>query len=454
MQGKVETPQGDSKEAVQEEPKSRRPRRTKEEIYNFEDLPKVIVGETLPEEVQANPDLYERIGEDYHDELDYSPGQVQVARTVIPKFRKKAEKHQAPVQAVAPLSAIAGAMITPAFAVQLILDKHCDHLTHYRISQRLKREYGFELSDRTINKWVHLVAESLTPIAEATREELFQAKVLQMDETPLKYLEPGTGQAQQGYLWVMRDPKTQTCYYHWATGRSNQMLKEALGYDPITGTLGYRGTIQCDGYRCYESIQKAFEGVKLGGCLAHIRRYFVKDPLLAQEPWVKEVLKRIQRLYQIERNLKEANAPPDQVIEGRQSEAKPITKELHQIFITQLNQHRPKSSAGVALSYALGQWEKWLEYLNIPELEIDNNGVERVIRPTKIGSKNFLFFGSAEAGHNNAVLYTLIENCKSRGINPRVYLEYAIKSLNDKEPRELTPHVAQSMLEGELSQVV
>ena len=44
-------------------------------------------------------------------------------------------------------------------------------------------------------------------------------------------------------------------------------------------------------------------------------------------------------------------------------------------------------------------------------LEIDTNLVENMIRPTKLGMKNWMFFGSLEAGKNNALIYTLLANC-------------------------------------------
>jgi hypothetical protein len=48
--------------------------------------------------------------------------------------------------------------------------------------------------------------------------------------------------------------------------------------------------------------------------------------------------------------------------------------------------------------------ERFLEH---GEVEIDNNKVENSIRPTAVGKRNWLFFGSEEAGQRNAVIYTL-----------------------------------------------
>jgi hypothetical protein len=42
-----------------------------------------------------------------------------------------------------------------------------------------------------------------------------------------------------------------------------------------------------------------------------------------------------------------------------------------------------------------------------------------MIRPTKLGMKNWMFFGSLEAGTNNALIYTLLANCRLKVSIPR-----------------------------------
>jgi transposase len=72
-------------------------------------------------------------------------------------------------------------------------------------------------------------------------------------------------------------------------------------------------------------------------------------------------------------------------------------------------------------------------------VELDNNLVENAIRPTAIGKKNWLFFGSAEAGQRSAVMYTLIANCRLHGVEPYAYLKDVLERL----PRTTNWHVAE-----------
>jgi hypothetical protein len=52
-------------------------------------------------------------------------------------------------------------------------------------------------------------------------------------------------------------------------------------------------------------------------------------------------------------------------------------------------------------------------------VEICNNLVENAIRPTKRGAKNWLFIGNEMSGQKCAILYTIVENCRRLGINPK-----------------------------------
>ena len=66
-----------------------------------------------------------------------------------------------------------------------------------------------------------------------------------------------------------------------------------------------------------------------------------------------------------------------------------------------------------------------------------------MIRPTKLGMKNWLFFGSLEAGANNALVYTLLSNCRAQDLDPEDYLVEVIRRLPHAATQEqaagLTP---------------
>ena len=84
---------------------------------------------------------------------------------------------------------------------------------------------------------------------------------------------------------------------------------------------------------------------------------------------------------------------------------------------------------GRAITYTLDQWPALGRFLSDGRIEIDNNLVENAIRPTAIGKKNWLFIGAADAGQRGAVLYTIVESCRRRGLDPLACLRDVLTRL-------------------------
>jgi transposase len=55
-------------------------------------------------------------------------------------------------------------------------------------------------------------------------------------------------------------------------------------------------------------------------------------------------------------------------------------------------------------------------------VEIDNNTVERTIRPIALNRRNALFAGNDAGAENWAVIASLIETCKMNAVDPHAWL--------------------------------
>jgi len=49
--------------------------------------------------------------------------------------------------------------------------------------------------------------------------------------------------------------------------------------------------------------------------------------------------------------------------------------------------------------------------------------------PTALGKKNWLFVGEADAGQRGAIIYTVVESCRRRGLDPYEYLRDVLTRL-------------------------
>ena len=98
----------------------------------------------------------------------------------------------------------------------------------------------------------------------------------------------------------------------------------------------------------------------------------------------------------------------------------------------------------------MSNWQPLNVYLDDGRIEIDNNLVENAIRPTAIGKRNWLFIGEAEAGNRSAILYTIVECCRRRGLNPAAYLRDILTRLpyaTNWQIKDLTPEAWTQSLE-------
>jgi hypothetical protein len=195
--------------------------------------------------------------------------------------------------------------------------------------------------------------------------------------------------------------------------------------------VDFRGTLQCDGYAAYGAFIKGRgDAITLAGCWAHARRNF-HEARGAAPQHAGFILRQIQHLYRIEKQLREERAGPRLREAVRASQSRPIQARIHRLLVRLKvsKRHLPQSFMGQAIDYALGQWPMLSVYLSDGRIEIDNNQVENAIRPTAIGKKNWLFIGEADAGERGAILYTIVESCRRRGLDPYRYLREVLTAL-------------------------
>jgi hypothetical protein len=231
-----------------------------------------------------------------------------------------------------------------------------------------------------------------------------------------------------------------------STGRRSLL---SLGHQPGGGVpgadpAGECSRHQCDGYSAYRAFANGRNGtVALAGCWAHVRRKFYEAretaPRLAG--WL---LRQLQHLYAIEARLREKQSGPQLRQAVRASESRPIVARFERVLLRlkASGKYLPQSPLGTAIDYALGQWTTLQVFLTDGRIELDNNLVENAIRPTALGKKNWLFIGEANAGERSAIVYTVIESCRRRGIEPYAYLRDVLTRLphlTNKQVPEIVP---------------
>ncbi len=88
-----------------------------------------------------------------------------------------------------------------------------------------------------------------------------------------------------------------------------------------------------------------------------------------------------------------------------------------------------KSPLGEALAYITKYWDGLKLFLTDGRIEIDNNSVERTIRPIALNRKNALFAGHDAGAENWATIASLIETCKFNAVDPLAYLNATLTAI-------------------------
>jgi transposase len=398
-----------------------------------------VVEEVIdPEPVKAAPEQFRQIGQEVSEQLDYEPARYFRRRLVRRTYVSKTEPENAPVTAALPPTLQERCLATPALLAQVVVSKFCDHLPLYRQEQILARRYGINLPRQTLARWVELVSEWLTPIHQQIKTGVMAGGYVQLDETPINYLEPGAGRTLKGYLWTGSRPGGDV-FFDWHASRAGECLDTVVPVD-------FHGTVQCDGYDGYNRLaRRSGKEIKLAYCWAHVRRKF-NDALEGAPRTAGWMIKQIQLLYRIEARLREQKAGPVLRQAVRASQSRPIVQRIKKActLLVQSKRFLPQDAISRAMAYALAQMPGLEVYLEDGRIEIDNNLVENAIRPTALGKKNWLFIGEAQAGDRSAIIYTVIETCRRRGIDPYAYLKDALTRLPRmamKEVPEILPAV-------------
>jgi transposase len=399
-----------------------------------EDLP--VVEQVIdPEEVMAQPEAWRCIGSEVSEQLDYEPARFLRRRLVRRKYVSRRNPEVAPIIAQLPSLLQERAGAAPGLLAQIIVSKYCDHAPLYRQEQIYRTRHGVYLSRPTMVRWVELIADWLKPIYQCIRTGVMAGGYVQVDETPVRYLAPGNGKTKTGYFWTTSRPGGDVVY-QWETSRAATCLDNVLPVD-------FKGTVQCDGYAAYASFARRKEHIQLAACWGHARRKFYEareqDPPIAG--WL---LRQIGHLYRIERKLRISRSGPQLREAVRTHQAKPIYDRLHRVLIRLKRKRRylPRNRMGLAVDYTLNLWTLLGIYLDDGRIEIDQNLVENAIRPTALGKKNWLFIGEAEAGQRSAILYTIVESCRRRGLDPYAYLRHVLTRLpsaTNWQIKDLTP---------------
>jgi transposase len=350
-----------------------------------------------------------------------------------------------------PLKLSPNAYYSPDFALEIVSDKYLDNMPLERQVRRFER-LGLEVDSQTLFDQLYTVFEYARPTVEAIHGNLLGQDVLHADETPWYMLEgPSAG---QWTLWALACDHG--AFFSASSTRSAVAANILLE--------GYDGTVICDGASIYPAlvghggektkteVMEIFKpsgdmetilvratkwtvpAMTLAFCWAHVLRRF-RDcekhfPRLAGQ-----ALTYIRKLYAAEDealNLARARAGPDispdafetLLLEARRTVRQAVSRPVVEAFHPWLCTPRVLGSTqlGEAIDYTLKLWKGLCVFLNDPQVVLDNNAAELILRQAVVGRKAHYGSHSLRGIQVACAFYTLVESARLNGLEPVAYL--------------------------------
>lgn len=373
------------------------------------------------------------IGEERTEELRLIPAKAIVDVHVMKKYGPcpckdcQGTEGAAVIQAAGPVKIVPGSRFSNGTIAFFLTSKFVDAQPFYRMEGILSR-WGVDTGRSTLCSLAVSTGRAIGDLVLAIRDDIKASPVIGMDETTVQVLHETNRSANaKSYMWVasgFNDGK-RLVFFHYHPTRSGNVAVDFL--------KGYSGYLQTDGYSGYLRIGDSPWIVHVG-CMAHIRRKFYDaDKTSGGTGEAADMLSMIAGFYHEERCLRmryeTKELDESAFLTERQQIQGPLLEQMHAWLLARSASVAPLSGLGKAISYALGQWDYVIHYLDHVLLTPDNNAVENAIRPFVIGRKNWLFSNTPSGAHTSAGLYSLIETAKANGHEPYKYLCYLFDAL-------------------------
>jgi transposase len=324
-----------------------------------------------------------KIGETIAEALDAIPAILRVLRTIRPIYACRACQ-DAPIQAPARARLMEGGMATTAFVAHVVVGKFAWHTPLYRQTQIFAGQ-GVHLDRSTLARWACRAAWWLRSLYDLQLQTLHAHPRLFCDETRMPVLEPGRKRCRTAQFWThavddrpWRGPAAPAVIYVFAKSRGHKEIKTQLAH--------FQGILQVDAYGGYSALAR--EGrqpgpIRLAFCLAHARRKFTDVYKASKSPIARDVIERLGKVYAVEAEIKGTSAA--ERLAARKARTAPLMASLKRRLERALDEVSAKSPLAGAIRYSLNHWAGLTLFLDDGRIEVDNNTVERSMRPIALG---------------------------------------------------------------------
>ena len=379
--------------------------------------------------------------------------QAHIRRIQRPRYQKTCRCPHVPGIVTAPPAprVIPKSPLGVSVWTMVLLDKYLYSRPTHRLCQELAH-HGFHVSQGTLTDGLQRLMGLFEPLMPVLYERQMTEKLFHGDETRWEVFEEVEGKTgHRWYLWVMQS--VSVVYYRMAPGRGADVPK---GHFAKLRKDLLKVVLVCDRYSAYKSLALDCDELILAFCWAHVRRDFLKAarswPEL--ERWMFTWVDDIRALYHL--NAARVQEWDAGLSLDQQSSA---FDENQCNLVTKLCQMQARCEAHLrepelhlaqqkVLSSLQNHWDGLTVFVTRPEVAMDNNTAERILRNPVVGRKNYYGSGSVWSAHFAALMFSVLQTLLLWGLNPHHWLSAFLQACAEsggQSPADLSPFVPWQM---------
>lgn len=387
---------------------------------------------------------------------------IQV-RAYVRRYRRKRYRRRCAcagttfITAPVPPKLIPKGKFSVASWVKFLLDKYQFQLPVARQVKQLA-QLDLALAESTLHGGFQRLADYLLPLYEAFLTQVRTASHLHADETRWQLFEEVEGKiGQRWWLWVFASRPARVVVFVLDPSRSAQVPKKTLS-DPLpqgqpvpedrqlyqlkdqTYLLNPHLTvISADRLRVYQAISDL---IQVAFCWSHQRRDFVDfGKAYAQHPflraWADSWIEEIGQLYALNHARLAVRNLPDRFQSAQAELEAAVTAMQNRTFAC----HGLLPAQEKILLSLQRHWGGLTLFVANPDIPMDNNWAERLIRLAVLGRNNYYGHHARWSGELAAMVFSLIETCHLNHLNPFHFLlaYFTACAQHGRPPSDLTP---------------
>jgi transposase len=401
-----------------------------------------VVVHDLPEEARRCPtcgDAYLPCGTEDSTEVEWD---VQIRRVLHQRQKyRSACACQAFVIRTAPPppKLIPKGMLAVSAVANLLVKKFLHGQPIHRQLHEVALHSGVRFAPGTVVGVQAKVADLLRPVYDAILLHLRDADHWHADET--RWMQYADETKQRWWLWLFAS--ADAVAFVLDPTRSRAVPRRVFGLDDeMEQAKRARGTLNCDRWASYQGLP----GIETSFCWAHVRRDFTdlakSYPILLAE-WTRAWVERIGTLYHLN-DQRLLYAPGSAAFQQADATLREHMTAIARVRDTEAADTRLVQDARKVVESMTRHWEGLSVFLDHPEVPLDNNEAERLLRTSVVGRKNFYGSGSLKSGELTESAYSILLTAARHGLNPLTYLRAYLDACADNggtAPADLTRYL-------------